>query len=65
MLGKHCQEIFKCSVCEPNCGMLVGINQPRATPNGTVHLHTENGMERLVVMKTNQMLKTRTGNSRA
>src|SRR4029434_7022436 len=23
MLGKHCQEIFRCSVCEPNCGMLV------------------------------------------
>ena len=56
MLGKHCQEIFKCSVCEPNCGMLMGINQPRATPNGTVHLHTENGMERLVVMKTSQMM---------
>ena len=27
MLGKHCQEIFKCSVCEPGCGVLVGLNQ--------------------------------------
>jgi len=56
MLGKHCQDIFKCSVCEPSCGMLVGINQPPAAPNCTVHLHTDNGLERLVVMRTNQMM---------
>ncbi len=55
MLGKHCQEIFKCSVCEPNCGVLVGLNQPSAAANCTVRLHTGNGMERLVVMRTNQM----------
>ena len=55
MLGKHCQEIFKCSVCEPGCGVLVGLNQPPAAPNCTVRLHTDNGMERLVVMRTNQM----------
>jgi PAS domain S-box-containing protein len=55
MLGKHCQEIFKCSVCEPNCGVLVGLNQPLAAANCTVRLHTDNGMERLVVMRTNQM----------
>ena len=56
MLGKHCQEIFRCSVCEPNCGMLVGLGEPPATPNSTVRLHTDNGLERLVVMKTNQMV---------
>ena len=56
MLGKHCQEIFRCSVCEPNCGVLVGLNQPPSAPNATVRLHTDNGMERLVVMRTNQML---------
>ena len=22
MLGKRCQEVFRCSVCEPNCGMV-------------------------------------------
>jgi PAS domain S-box-containing protein len=55
MLGKHCQEIFKCTVCEPNCGVLVGLNQPLAAANCTVRLHTPNGMERLVVMRTNQM----------
>src|SRR5215472_10261410 len=55
MLGKHCQEIFKCSLCEPGCGVLVGLNQSPAAPNSTVRLHTDNGMERLVVMRTNQV----------
>src|SRR5271157_2277519 len=55
MLGKHCQEIFKCSLCEPGCGMLAGLNQSPNAPNCTVRLHTGNGMERLVVMRTNQM----------
>jgi PAS domain S-box-containing protein len=55
MLGKHCQEIFKCSLCEPGCGMLVGLNQAPAAPHSTVRLNTENGMERLVVMRTTQM----------
>jgi PAS domain S-box-containing protein len=55
MLGKHCQDIFKCSLCEPGCGVLVGLNQSPAAPNCTVRLHTDNGNERLVVMRTNQM----------
>jgi PAS domain S-box-containing protein len=55
MLGKQCQDIFKCSLCEPGCGVLVGLNQSPAAPNATVRLHTGNGMERLVVMRTNQM----------
>jgi PAS domain S-box-containing protein len=55
MLGKHCQEIFKCSLCEPGCGMLVGLNQAQGAPHSTVRLNTENGMERLVVMRTTQM----------
>ena len=32
MLGKHCQEIFKCPVCEPGCGVLVGLNQAPDAP---------------------------------
>jgi len=55
MLGKHCQEIFKCTVCEPGCGVLVGLNQSPGSPNTTVRLNTGNGMERLVVMRTTQM----------
>ena len=55
LLGKHCQEIFQCSSCEPGCGMLVGLSQTSAAPPSTVRLHTANGMERLVVMRTTQM----------
>jgi PAS domain S-box-containing protein len=55
MLGKHCQEIFRCSSCEPGCGVLVGLNQAPSSPNTTVRLNTGNGLERLVVMRTNQM----------
>jgi PAS domain S-box-containing protein len=55
MLGKHCQDVFKCSLCEPGCGVLVGLNQHPAAPHSTVRMHTANGMERLVVMRTTQM----------
>jgi two-component system, NtrC family, response regulator AtoC len=55
MLGKHCQDVFKCTLCEPGCGVLVGLNQSQAAPHSTVRLHTGNGMERLVVMRTTQM----------
>jgi PAS domain S-box-containing protein len=55
LLGKHCQEVFKCDACEPGCGMLVGLNQSPSAPHSTVRLRTENGMERLVVMRTTQM----------
>jgi PAS domain S-box-containing protein len=55
MLGKNCQEIFRCSSCEPGCGVLVGLNQAPAAPNCTVRLNTGNGMERLVVMRTTQL----------
>lgn len=54
MLGKHCQEIFRCNLCEPGCGVLVGINQG-PSPHSTVRMQTDNGMERLVVMRTTQM----------
>ncbi|HTS31740.1 MAG TPA: sigma 54-interacting transcriptional regulator [Bryobacteraceae bacterium] len=55
MLGRHCQDIFKCTVCEPGCGVLVGLNQSPGSPNTTVRLNTDGGLERLVVMRTNQM----------
>src|ERR1051325_7433801 len=56
MVGKHCQEVFRCAGCEPGCGVLVSLDQiAPSTPNSTVRLHTDNGMERLVVMRTTQM----------
>ncbi len=55
MVGRHCQEVFRCSVCEPGCGVLVGINMGNSPGLSTVRLHTANGAERLVVMKTSQI----------
>jgi two-component system, NtrC family, response regulator AtoC len=56
MVGKHCQDLFRCAGCEPGCGVLVSLDQAAATPpNSTVRLRTDNGMERLVVMRTTQM----------
>jgi len=56
MIGKQCQEVFRCAGCEPGCGMLVGVDQMVAsTSNCTVRLHTDTGRERLVVMRTTQM----------
>jgi PAS domain S-box-containing protein len=56
MIGKHCQELFHCSACEPNCGMLHGLGESACVPNGTVNLHLENGRERMVVFRTAQLL---------
>src|SRR5258708_27843754 len=55
MLGKHCQEIFQCSVCEPNCGVLVGLNQQPSAPNAPVHLHTHNALLSPMGQRTNQL----------
>ena len=55
MIGRHCQEVFRCGVCEPGCGVLIGLNQSPSAPHSTVRLHTDNGMERLVLMRTTQM----------
>ena len=56
MIGKHCQEIFHCSVCEPTCGMLQGLGQASSQPTGTISLHTDNGRERMVVIRTVPLL---------
>src|SRR5580692_9036146 len=55
MIGRRCQEVFRCAVCEPGCGILVGLNQAPSATNSTIRLTTDNGMERLVVMRTTQM----------
>ncbi len=61
MIGRPCQEVFRCGVCDPGCGVLVGLNQTPGAPHCTIRLHTDNGMERLVVMRTTQMFN---GNGR-
>src|SRR5882724_11681990 len=56
MIGKQCQELFHCSGCEADCGMLQGLGESACLPAGTVNLHLENGRERMVVIRTVQLL---------
>src|ERR1700745_3619721 len=55
MVGRHCRDVFRCGVCEPGCGMLVGLNQAPSVPQSTVRLHTAGGLERLAVIRTSQV----------
>jgi len=55
MVGKSCRDVFRCGVCEPGCGMLVGLNQAQSGPYSTVRLHTASGQERLAVIRTSQL----------
>jgi two-component system, NtrC family, response regulator AtoC len=56
MVGRDCREVFKCGVCEPGCGVLVGIQQLPSVSRSTVRLHTDNGRERLAIISTTQIL---------
>jgi two-component system response regulator AtoC len=55
MVGRDCRDVFKCGVCEPGCGVLVGIQQVPSVSRSTVRLHTDNGRERLAVISTTQI----------
>jgi len=55
MVGKTCKEVFRCTVCEPDCGVLVGLNQNGPVPRCTVRLRTAAGRERLAVMRTSHV----------
>jgi two-component system, NtrC family, response regulator AtoC len=56
LIGKRCQDLFRCTTCEPNCGMLQGLGESACLPTGTVNIHLENGRERMVVFRTVQLL---------
>jgi PAS domain S-box-containing protein len=55
MVGRSCREVFRCGICEPGCGMLIGLQQSPGVANSTVRLHTDNGRERLAVIRTRQL----------
>jgi PAS domain S-box-containing protein len=55
MVGRHCRDVFRCEFCEPDCGVLTGLNQCPSAANCTVRIHTANGLERLVLMRTAQL----------
>lgn len=51
LIGSDCRQMFHCEECEPGCGLHPGLVQLNGS-NGAVRLHTANGFERLVVLKT-------------
>jgi len=55
MVGRDCRDVFKCGVCEPGCGVLVGIQNLPSVSRSTVRLHTDNGRERLAIISTTQI----------
>jgi PAS domain S-box-containing protein len=54
LVGRDCNEMFRCQSCEPGCGVRAGLTQPSGN-NATVRLRTTNGLERLVVIRTSQL----------
>jgi two-component system response regulator AtoC len=56
LVGRDCHRMFRCQQCEPGCGMHTGLLQPNGN-NTTVRLHTENGLERLVVIRTSMVYR--------
>lgn len=59
MVGRDCRDVFKCGVCEPGCGVLIGLEQAPSVNRSTVRLHTDNGRERLAVISTTQIYNDR------
>ena len=57
LVGKHCRDVFHCGPCEAEgeCGIRLGLGTQACLPNGTVRLHTDNGRERMVVIRTVQL----------
>ncbi len=55
VVGRSCSEVFRCSECEPGCGLIEGLNSSNGLPHGTVRLHTDDGRERLVLIRTSHI----------
>ena len=56
MIGQRCEGLFHCSSCGPDGGTRLGIGESSCLPTGTLNLHVKNGRQRLVVIRTVQLL---------
>jgi len=56
LVGRDCRMMFRCQQCEPGCGMHTGLLSSNGA-NATIRLHSENGLERLVVIRTSHVRK--------
>lgn len=54
MVGEHCRDVFQCAGCEAECGIHAGMHQPSLS-NGTFRLRTANNLERMAVIRTEQL----------
>ncbi len=61
MVGKACRNVFRCEQCEAACGLAVGLSELPSITNSTVRLFTENGGERLAVIRTRQLFDDQGG----
>jgi PAS domain S-box-containing protein len=55
LVGRHCRDVFKCGPCEAECAISQGLGPLTCLPSGTVRLHTDNGRERMVVIRAVQL----------
>jgi two-component system, NtrC family, response regulator AtoC len=58
-VGRNCGEVFQCAECQNGCGVLEGLNQTAPVPHSSVRLRTEDGRERLVLIRTSQVYSDR------
>jgi PAS domain S-box-containing protein len=56
LVGRDCHKMFRCQQCEPGCGMHTGLLSSNGS-NATIRLRTENGLERLVVIRTSHVVR--------
>jgi len=52
MVGRECREVFRCRMCDPHCGLELGLSRKQGSTTGTVRIYGENGRERLAVIRT-------------
>ena len=38
MVGNPCGDVFRCGICEPGCGVLVGLSENYGSPTSAVRL---------------------------
>ncbi|MCW5963134.1 MAG: sigma 54-interacting transcriptional regulator [Bryobacterales bacterium] len=55
LIGRSCREIFRCSECDPTCGVLVSLGDLPKVPHATVKLHLSHGTEKTVLVRTTQL----------
>jgi len=55
MVGRDCRDVFCCPSCHPGCGLLEGLSQGSSLPHCSVRLHTDDGRERMVLIRTAQI----------